>query len=252
MVTCVFTVLLMLTESGDKTHHIVADFLHLRTLETVEIDTVEQTYFEDLTFLQIDTGVAYVDSSGSYYAFPPRPFKPIRIALDNDGRVYRLFGLDSSEYNSLIYRYPASETILEARNLYDYGRFFLEIALFSRLDGKHYFVDGSAWFVELNRRLMLDEGTRFLSRKLEELEQRMEELSPTLNFDTLKYDRRTDSYIVDYYVWFDSTGDLRYVSLRIELDGACYVLKDEIIAKSLGAYESVRQAMFPPLEDPIH
>lgn len=236
-------------DTEDRIQSIIVDLLHPGSLEQVEIDTVQQSYFEDLTFLEIDTGVVYRDSDGSYYVHPIYPFKPIRIAVDADGRVYKLFGFDTLDFEKLIYRYPPAGISLDVSSLYDYGRFFIEITIISRLDGNHHFVEGTNWFVELNRKMMIDDFTRFISKRLQELEERMKELSPVLNFDTLKFDRRTNNFIVDYYIWFESNGDFRHVSLRIELDGACYVLKDEVLAQQLGAYEAIRRAIFPPREN---
>jgi len=232
----------------DRVQRAIVDVLHPSNAQTVEIDTIKQSYFEDLIFLTVDTGVVSVDSAGHHYVHPIRSYGPFRIAVDEEGRVYRLFGFDSVEYDQLIYRYPETEVMLDPSAVSDYGRFFIETTMLSNRRGDYYFVEGSNWFVGFNRKMMIDDFTRFVNKRLQELEDRMKELSPYLNFDTLKFDRRTNSYIVDYYVWFALTGELRHICLKIELDGACIIGKDEILAERLGAYDLIRDAYYPPEE----
>jgi len=251
MIACALMLLLSGVVTDVRLQKIIVDLLHPSSMESVEIDSIPQPYFEDLTFFKVDTGRIYVDSEGSHYVHPIHRYESIRIAVDADGRVYKLFGLDTLEFDKLIHRYPVSGVDLDIVNVHDYGRFYIEMTMISSLRGDFYFVEGLHSFVDFNRKLMLDEYSRFIGKRLEELESRMSELAPRLNFDLIRFDRSVRSYIVDYYIWFYGSGNLRHVSLRIDVDGACSVATDEILAERLGAYDSIRKAFFPPSDDSL-
>lgn len=189
----------------------------------VEIDTIDQVYFSDVVFLQIDTG-------GTFSTNPPTGYAPIRVAIDDEGRLYELYNCDSVQFNDIVARYSVS---LGPDQADGYGRFYIETVMNYSFYPYHYITDIHA-FIELNRELMLGSTVLQLKKKFAKVEREIAEVCKDLNFDSIIYDKKTGSYIVDYYIWYQASGRFRHIQLSIEADGDCTVLADELLSDEIG------------------
>ena len=201
--------------------------------QCIVMDTISQQYFPELLFLTIDTGC--------YYSTNPRPGDgPMRLALDPSDRVFRLFNFDSSQFDEMTNTYPLTGIDLDPTNVYDYGRFYIEVTLNYSFWSYHY-LDGVEDFIELNRSLMLDDWTVSIGSKLETYRRQIGEIKGRLNFDSTIFDRSTRTFYVDYYIWYEDSGNLRHVRLAIEYSGACSVVTDPVMAEAIGYFDPTVQ-----------
>lgn len=209
---------------------VISELLPSVRPECLWVDTIPQAYFPELLFLRIDTGC--------YNSMNPRPsYRPMRIALDTTSQVYKLSNLDSMQYDEMATSYPVSGADLDVESIFEYGRFFIELTLNYSFYEYHYIESVNA-FIELNRALMIDDRARSIKRQMEEFESQIRQISEELNFSWTIFDRSTRSYALDYYIWYQHSGDFRHIRLNIEQGGNCQVLVDSVLVHGVGYYDS--------------
>lgn len=193
--------------------------------------SIAQTFFAQLNFIRLDTGCSE--------SFNPVPgYRPIRIAVDSSGRIFQLFGSDSSQFNEMLRTHPVTIGI---DNAFRFGQLYIDIALLFDPYGYQY-VSSSEDLLKLNREdveMWIDPNVfKKMSRAIDSA---TVDLCKRLNFRLLEYDRIDECFMVDYYVWYDDSGDLRHVRLSISRQGVCFVKEDEVVATKIGYYDPIHR-----------
>ena len=185
---------------------------------------INQPYFENVDFYEVDTGCVIIHPSEKI---------PYRFAVDTGDNLYRLFNTDTCEYNLIISKYPV---VITQYNVHQYGQFFLEVTkLYMQWSAGYYFLKGTEDFVSLNNSLASSSGYRTnheLNR--DSVLSEIHKICDTLNYDEIIFYRGRHAFVIDYYVWMECNGDLKYYQLEIGNNGDCHILQDTIIARNLG------------------
>jgi hypothetical protein len=192
-----------------------------------EVNDINQYFFANHEFYQLDTGCVIVvitpaDKSG----------KPLRIAIDYEFNLYKLFGFKDNDFNLMV----ADNNITVSTGIaYNYGMMYLDITRFYDPYGI-YFISDVDDFINYNRKLMLDSLYHFSEeeKNWESELRNIKEFCRDKDFKNIIYDTDTEVYTLDYYVWQLYDGNIINITLNINANGSCFILHDSTVAKNVG------------------
>lgn len=191
------------------------------------IQPYQQSFLADVEMYSVDTGCN--DTS------LPRPnYKPFRLAVDAQGATYKLFNFSSSEFNDMMTKHPVE---LIDEDVYDFGRFFLQLTRIYDPFGDTYFISSTAELKTLNK-----EYTELTTRpddfkiRSERIERIIDSVCAHLDFDRVVHGTEQNTYEVDYYTWQLQLGELRNITLTLTSRGIASIRSDTVITTHLGYY----------------
>ncbi|MEW6411482.1 MAG: hypothetical protein AB1483_03305 [Candidatus Zixiibacteriota bacterium] len=193
--------------------------------------TVDQPFFEDVVFVDIDTFVTFIHPT-------PRSEIPLRIGIDKAANVYRLFGFDTNQYNDIIASEPLS---LGADQIRPYGEFYLDLTqLWDPFD--YMFIASIESFIAENRRRMVEAESGDSGYdcdrcpKWDELEAQIRAMLAGVVLDSVVWSEKDSVYEAEYIAWGETTGALRYFRLMVHPNGRCVIARDSLWSESFGYY----------------
>jgi len=195
------------------------------------ITCLPQQYFPLVTFARVDTTCKET--------FHPRSdYKPIRLAIDTAGQIYHIYNFGSPEYSHLVRNYPVS---LSPANAHEYGLFFLKTT-YLYYEGDYYYLSELEELKKLNRSDTKDwwEFPEEFEKRAQEIDKTIDSLSQTVDSKPVAVVDSGRAFLLTYFIWYQSSGKLREIQLRVELHGQADVKSDKVIADKVGFYEEVR------------
>ena len=196
------------------------------------IARITQQYWHDISVYMIDT------TSGDTKLTIPRPpeYRPWFAAVDKHGRVYKLFGFDSTDFGELPWPDSAFDCF---DSVIMRGQAFVEYLLLYDYCGI-YFIKSVDDFVDLNRSRTKDTFDLEINRAGDwnTQETLYRSLLEKCNFSRVIYDMRERQFYVDYYVWLDRSGDLIHLNVAISKSGKCTLVAQERLASDLGFHKA--------------
>lgn len=206
---------------------------------------VPQTYFDHTKFVEVDTGCLKDDEFDAAMV----NYRPIRVALDSAGRIYRLFQFDTCEFNALVDARPPSFEE-DPISVYYYGLYFVEFALVHTvLYWEHCSIENAQQLKVLNRESLWCSGwtdERWRAKE-DSVEQKVDALASRLNAERVRPAENGDGFAVRYYIWYARFGDLREIDLHIDQEGHIYVLSNQIVDSEVGFYDPGLSGVTPEI-----
>jgi len=194
-------------------------------------DRIEQYYFTDVSFWEIDTFSVDVDGHFTITPSPWSPHRPLRLAVDRHAAVYRIRGFDTCEYNNMI---DANPTHIDNYTVYNYGRFYLDLQREYDI-GFYNYITNIDDFIALSRSIMTDSITcNHPDKQWEKEETILRSLLAEAHLGRIEFLAAENKFMVDYYVWLQNTGDLIHHVLEISATGLCTVVVSEKLADKVG------------------
>jgi len=195
---------------------------------------IKQTYFDNVDFLHVDT-------FGTFMHPIPEDQIPLRIAVDENNNVFRLFGFDTLQYNDLVARVPLA---LGPKDIRLYGEFYLDVTRLWDPERYTYFPSTESFIITNQGRRKDAESGFVYGRKgvgrWNTLEVDIQKMFAGFEWNRTVWNDRDSVYEADYMVWMECTGALRYFRLMIHPDGRCHVAKDSLWSESFGYYTKYR------------
>jgi hypothetical protein len=198
----------------------------------------DKEFLENIVVAEIDTTM----KDSIHEITHPRPieFSPLRVAVDKDYKVYKLFGFDGNQFNDLAVKIISNVSVKRARRL---GEIFIRLTQLYDETGKHYFIYNLDEFIEENhnRSMVLDDDiTLRRHENWESVERRIYDIFSKIDLDKICYDYKDECYLFNYYIWRESTGDLIHYDLSITNSGNCTLNSVDIIAEDFGYWREYR------------
>jgi hypothetical protein len=193
---------------------------------TLRHDTVSQRWWGNVAIIE-------VVPSQSISEPPPDSLGRFRVAIDDLGRSYRLWGYPRNDFNRLLSDHPLN---LKSGQLRSFGEFYLRSVCYFDW-GRIYFVTNTQDLLRVNRSL-LDKGKDLPPGETwDSIHNRIVSICRDQPFHRVEQATDGLSWLVDFLVWRWGCGDLDHYRLRIWKDGCCEVVESGTVAHKLGLWE---------------
>lgn len=223
LIICLITTII----SPVKQHIVLENYLISTNIctETSDItfDLYRQTFFEDVSFWEIDTLTTV--STSTLDSIPN-----LVLAIDKNANIFSISGFEKNNFDSLVYY---NNPDIYMKNLKSYGKFYLEIT--SQFNFSYnYFISNHFDFVKLTDELF-DIRYGYVNPNRE----KEQKIVKNLNFeDIIYYDPNEKKYSISYYIWNESKGNIQKYVMDITEDGYCEIVRQEETVKKIGCWRS--------------
>lgn len=210
---------------------VCAQYPYLCERGGLQIERLDQDFIDGAEFCEIDTSAVQLMP-------PPSELRPLRLAVDASGRIYRIMGFDSCEFNDLVdgvQLNPGLDVI------YSYGRFYLRMCHLTVVP-EPVFVSDVDCLLKLNREIMLDSSTYLPSEHGTWDSTKLQIESALLGVPLGRCSRDTTDgqLICTYVIWFFSTGELHRIDVSMDSGNRCSIVADKVLGIKIGFWNSLK------------
>lgn len=206
----------------------------------VGMEFIDQDYFPEVSFVNI-----YAKCTEWPTTIPIWKENYVqRVAIDNEDRIFRLFNVDTIEFNDLAEAHPL---VLPSDSIYEYGKFFLETA---RLDNvyPYFYLTDIIDLRMLNKEnlftwLLTDETIREFHENVPRVEAKIDSLAIDLDTIALLHQESDTAFLATYHIWTLYNGSLQRITLAIGTDGKCSVVIDDTLAVGVGYFDPLNRGV---------
>lgn len=225
MKVLILTILTLLTSSYIEQNYLIKEFLdsyneNFREYDFYQ-DEINQYYFEDVIFYEIDTN-SHI-STGSNYSV-------LKVAVDDDNYIYKISGFNLDEYNKLVKKHPV---VIDNHSVMLYGRFYLDLISTEYSNNKYYILNLDN-FIKYSYSIMKDSINLHPQKIWETEKSKITQCLNKYDLNLIKYFPANSLFIMDYFIWSENDGNITKVSLSISEDGICEILDKDIICNDIG------------------